>query len=300
MNPFEKPEHIQGSAEWLAHRKNHIGASDAVIIMGVSPWSTPMKLWEQKVGVAPPIFEHNAMKRGSLLEDGARLAFEADIGIEVFPQVVYHPEHTFMMSSLDGISLEGQGEEQTLVEIKCPSEEEHKKALDGNVPEHYVPQLQHQLACTGLEMLWYYSFDGVKGVKLAVKRDDEYIAAMIEKEKEFWGFMKSKTPPPFTNRDYKNRPDWEVTSQALSLNAGLIVSLKESLKKLEGERDEMKAELVAKADGQSSKCGFVSIGRSFPRGRVDYGAIPELKGVDLDQYRKESKETWTLRIKTER
>ena len=43
-------KNIQGTSEWLENRKNHIGASDAPVVMGVSPWDTPYKLWENKLG----------------------------------------------------------------------------------------------------------------------------------------------------------------------------------------------------------------------------------------------------------
>ncbi len=51
----------------------------------------------------------------------------------------------------------------------------------------------------------------------------------------------------------------------------------------------------------SDKRGAQSLsGKEVSRiGAVDYGKIPELKGVDLDQYRKASTTTTTIKIEKE-
>lgn len=285
-DPFIKPAHVQGSPEWLIHRRNHIGASDAPIIMQESPWCTPYQLWERKLGLAEEQEMNAAMQRGIDMESQARAAFEADTGFEVFPQVVYHAEHRVMMASLDGLSIDGS----TVVEIKCPGFKAHCVAISGNVPSYYKMQLQHQLACTGLDRLHYYSFDGKSGVTLVVERDDECISNMIAKELEFWKCVQTRTPPPLTDRDYVDRKClmWANRGDRISFLDARIASDKR-------EREDIRLDLIADADGQSSRGGGMTLTRTFPKGRVDYGAIPELEGVDLEPYRKEPKEQWTLR-----
>lgn len=41
---------LQNTQEWEKFRLQKIGASDAPIIMGVSPWKTPFQLWLEKQG----------------------------------------------------------------------------------------------------------------------------------------------------------------------------------------------------------------------------------------------------------
>lgn len=41
---------LQNTQEWEKFRLQKIGASDAPIIMGVSPWKTPFQLWLEKTG----------------------------------------------------------------------------------------------------------------------------------------------------------------------------------------------------------------------------------------------------------
>ena len=295
MDPFApKPEHVQGSAEWLAHRQKHLGASDAAAAMGIDPWKTPYQLWEQKLGIAPPVQVNAAMQRGTDMEPEARKAFEAETGLEVFPQVVYHPQHAFMMASMDGLTLS----KDFGCEIKCPGAKSHAIALDGKIPEHYMPQLQHQLACLDIPMLWYYSYDGTAGVAIEVPRDEEYISRLIDSEQKFWECVKSKTPPEMTNKDYviQEGPKWSTISHYIRVADKRIKDLKGKISLLEDEKDAYKQELIVDAQGRSSRCGSLTLTRSFPKGRIEYGKIPQLEGVDLEPFRKEAKEQWTLRI----
>jgi len=222
------------------------------------------------------------------MEPEARGSFENATGLQVFPQVIYHPQHNFMMASLDGLTLDGSA----AVEIKCPGTKSHSIACQGEVPEYYIPQLQHQLACLGLEKMWYFSFNGTSGVALEIERDNEYIETLIEEEKKFWKCVQTFTPPPFISRDYVNKrgPLWE--------NAGKrLAEIENSINELKQEKQWIKEDLIEDAKGRSCVGENVSLTRTFPKGRVDYNLIPELKDVDLNKYRSEAKEVWTLRIK---
>jgi putative phage-type endonuclease len=171
----------QGSDEWLRFRRSHIGASDAVTIMGLSPWKSSLQLFEEKLFQFEQE-ENQYMKRGKDLEEAARESFEEKLGIQVFPMVFESLEFPWMAASMDGISMDYK----IGVEIKVPGKTDQKKAREGKIPPKYIPQLQHQIFVCELQMIYYFSFDGEEGVILEVKRDDEYIAKLIDKEKEFW------------------------------------------------------------------------------------------------------------------
>ena len=227
-----------------------------------------------------------AMQRGVDLEPEARKAFEEMTGLKLKPTVIFHPEHKFMMASLDGLTVDGK----IAVEIKCPGQRTHSIAMDGEVPKHYIPQLQHQLACLGSEMLWYFSYDPMGSKALKVYRDDKYIAKLIEKEIEFWDCVQRFVPPPMSSKDYESRDGakWSLINHE-------IVKIDLQINELKQKRDAYKNECVSEAQGVSCKGGGITLTRTFPKGRIDYPAIPELSGVDLDKYRKEPREVWTLR-----
>lgn len=182
---------IQGTEEWQAIRLQHIGASDAPIIMGVSPWKNVIELWEEKLFEPEFMKPSFSQKRGIYLEDFARDYFFLSTGIEVFPDVAFSFDYDFMMASFDGISVDGK----TLVEIKCPGKKDHEIALKSEIPNKYYPQLQHQLFVAGLDKMSYLSYDGESGIILDVYRDDVYIEVMIEREKSFWNCVKSFIQP---------------------------------------------------------------------------------------------------------
>lgn len=55
-------------AEWLEARRAGVTASEISIVMGLSPWSSPYKLYHQKLGILPRDEVTPAMERGTYLE----------------------------------------------------------------------------------------------------------------------------------------------------------------------------------------------------------------------------------------
>ncbi len=277
----------QQTEEWLTLRRSKIGASDAPVILELSPWKTPYELWMEKMSGNSNTIKTAAMQRGIDLEGECRLNFALEKGISVDPIIVTHKDKPWMMASLDGISRD----RKTLVEIKCPGEYDHRSALAGKVPEKYFPQLQHQLEICELDEMYYYSFDGENGVMIKVHRDDKFIKGMIEKELAFWECMQNFKAPKFIDRDVNIRGDdvWiEVARRYAALDARLSV--------LEKEKDSLRDTLITMTGDRNSEGGGVKVSRVIRKGNVDYSKIPELKGVDLEEYRKEAIETWRISV----
>lgn len=276
---------IQGSKEWLQMRKNHIGASDAPVIMGVSPWKTTYQLWEEKCGLSGEQETTSAMKYGHDMEEPARQAYEKHTGNLVSPTVVFHPEKDYMMASLDGISFEGD----ISVEIKNVRDEDHKQAKNGKVPEKYFPQVQHQLACLGHDRLHYFSVNSGDCALVEVKRDNEYIKKLYDLEEKFWDNVKNLREPELTEKDYITIADEQNITIAKELKA-----IQQQIKELEETAKKHKQTLIEASGGKNAKIGPVKLTKSIRKGTVDYGKIIELEGVDLDQYRKEPVIAWRV------
>lgn len=282
----------QNTPEWLDMRKSHIGASDCPIIMGVSPWKTPFALWEEKLGLreCPP--QNEAMKRGHELEPIARELYSKITGNKVEPKVVFHKEHKYLMASLDGINSDGN----IIVEIKCPGKASHDTAKNGKIPEVYYPQLQHQLetskhlAKNGNNILHYFSyFNDDDWALVEVERDDSYIEDMLVKEGEFYECVKNWEAPPLSEKDFVQRDDKEWSQHAI-----LWKDARDNMKFWEEQEKNARKALINCSKGQSSIGAGIRLTKVNRRGAVDYGAIPELSGVDLDKYRKASIESWRI------
>jgi len=245
---FEKVNCLQGSQEWLELRRSHIGASDAASIMGVG-FKKPLDLWKIKTGRSREDKANAAMQRGIDLEPAARFAFELEIGKAVEPAVCISTRKPFMLASLDGLSHDGK----TAVEIKCPGAKDHQSAMDGQVPEKYIYQLQHQLYVLGLEKMYYFSFDGKCGKVLEVYANEKLQNEMIEKEQTFFDCIISDTEPKLY--DYKTiiNENWlQLSNEWLQLRSE-VEEAKERLNELERREQNIKDSLVHLADQESAQ-----------------------------------------------
>lgn len=175
----------QGSKEWLEYRRSRIGASEAPIILGESPWKKKEKLLEEKI-TAKESYQNAAMKWGRDTEEEARQEFCKLNDITVRPIVGENDALPWQMASFDGMDIDMQ----IVVEIKCPkSMKSHLEAYEKRVPHHYWIQIQHQLCVSGLKDAFYFSYFMGEGITLPVKRDDMFIDEMIREEEAFYQLM---------------------------------------------------------------------------------------------------------------
>ena len=273
----------QNTPEWLEFRKSHIGASDAPVIMGVSPYKTPMQLYEDKLGLSAKQVMTVAMQRGHDLEPEALKAFECETGILMMPRIVVSKKIPYMMASVDGMSLD----DSAIVEIKCPGAADHITAMDGRVPDHYYPQLQHQMFVCDLDEAYYFSYRPDSHKLIEVSRDNDYIEKMIAAEEEFYKCIQHKTPPKITDKDYvpMSGDEWENLCDEYR-----------SLQNLEERKEKVKARLLELAGHRNAKGFGVKISKYLQKGRVDYNAIPGLKDLDLEIFRKPDIECFKVTV----
>lgn len=277
-------ELVQGSREWLEVRKKCITATDSVIIMGVSPWKTKYQLFEEKLGFKEPI-ANEAMQRGTRLEPFARYKLEQLFGFALPAKVAFHAMHKWIMSSLDAFNAE----KKILVEIKCPGRVDHQLAVEGKIPEKYIPQMQHQMFTTDMREAYYYSFDGTDGVIVPVQRDDNYIEEMFFRECKFHDCMLSLEPPELCPQDYVEHRDsawYHLVQQYQSAK----------LKREAAEKDEetYREAILARTEGQNCIGAGIKVSKIIRKGNVDYKKIEVLQGVDLESYRKDPIVSWRI------
>jgi len=268
-------------------RKNKIGASDASIILGINPWKTPHKLWEEKLDICPQPPMNEAMLRGHELEPIAREYFMVTTGKEALPSICFHPRYPWMMASLDGVNHD----EQFILEIKCGGQKLHDKARIGVIPDYYMCQMQHQMAVTGYSKGYYLSYFEGEGIIIPVDRNDEFIEdTLIPSLKEFWNCLSSLIEPPLMDGDYEQMDSFEW-----AVSANEYKNITEQIKHLTLCQEQLKADLVLMAAERNCIGGGIRVLKTKRKGAVDYGSIPELGEVNLEQYRKKGSEYWTVR-----
>jgi putative phage-type endonuclease len=278
----------QGSQEWLSWRKTVITATDASIIMGNNPWHTPYTCWQRKLGLIEEKKINDAMARGKRLEPEARTQFIERYGIDMKPMVVESSEYEFLGASLDGISHLGR----SLLEIKCGGSKLHAMAAKGEIPAYYQDQMQHQLFVTGASLCFYYSYDGEDGICIEVFPDPEYKKKFMPKAREFWRCIALFDPPELMDSDYKDMSD-APTWEELALEYTKLI---EEIKRLEEKKERYRKEILDLCGDESCSGHGIKVLRRPTKGRVDYDMIPEIKGIDLDKYRKDSTIVWKIRV----
>lgn len=259
--------------EWLEWRKKGIGASDAPVIMGVSPFKTLNQLWKEKVmGWKQP--DNPAMARGRALEDEALGSFMMETGYFLTPQVrKEHPNHPWMRATLDG----WDEEQKVLVEIKT------SRYVHEEVPEHYYPQLQHQMEVVGVDSMYYFSYDGSEGRTLEVKRDPDYCKVLIEKEQAFWAKVQEGVIDLTGDEEF-------------NAHMHKLAEIKALKKELQEQENFHLSQLILFSDGCSAKGKGGVLFQAERKGSISYSEIPELKQIDLEQYRKPSTTYWSVKL----
>jgi putative phage-type endonuclease len=268
----------QNTAEWHHWRRQGIGASDAPVIMGETPFKTPKILWSLKTGRIEEEPAGSAARRGRELERFARRAYERQTGIQMEPLCMVHEGLEWMRASLDGLSFDGS----TLLEIKCPiSLRDRASAQEGRIPSQYHAQLQHQLEVTRAERAHYWSFNGSDGILIEIRPDREYAKRLVEAEAAFWQLVKEDRWPELVNDELDLSSDRGWQEAALRY--------REVRLRLEGataEEHQLRVTLEGLATARRTYGCGVEVLKSSRKGAVDYAAVAELRGVDLEPYRK--------------
>lgn len=258
--------------EWHAWRKEGIGSSDAPVIMGVSPWSTPYKLWLEKTGRVQRDIEGNwATRRGTRLEPMARAYYEMMVGHDAPATIKQNAALPWQRGSLDGYY------NGIVLEIKNPGKPDHDLALSGVIPQKYKPQVQHQLAVSHGTRCDYFSFYEGKGVIVPVYPDYDYIELLTIEEYKFWELVKSDTPPPMTDRDHKL-----VRSKVMKEKFAEYEALLATQAEIQTKIHDLKNELLEYSD-DNYRVGDWKVTTVHRKGTIDYGKI---QGIDFEQYRK--------------
>lgn len=245
-----------GAAIEKAH-ENVISATMAPIICGVSPWESPYTLYRRIKGLEPPREQTLPMWLGNQMEPIVARLFTRETGMKVKrPHKVFDPvfwytteEYGFPMGCLlDGVTpAEGPF---CVWEGKTASAWQAGEWAD-ELPLGYYFQVQHQLAVTGYPRCYVAALIGGNIFKHPiVERDDEVIAMITDKEREFWfKHVIAGVPPDADGHEATSnaiRAQWAhstpeysevIDDPEIERLAQVYVAQGHSIKTLENERD---------------------------------------------------------------
>lgn len=188
--------------EWLTDRMTCIGASDSAAILGVGYANqSPITVWNSKVNGESDDAVDKRLTIGRLIEPALRAIFTHETGLPCESpgefSIFRHPEFEWMGATLDGMTKHPD-HGPCVVELKNVGQ-----FLKGDWGDQEEPplkfqiQIMHQLAVTGASHAFLMGLiGGQEPIVFPVARDEEFIAALIEQLREFWGYVERRELPP--------------------------------------------------------------------------------------------------------
>ncbi|MEG0772867.1 YqaJ viral recombinase family protein [Clostridium sp.] len=184
--------------QWLEARKLGITGTDVGGIAGVSKYSTPMKVYLDKVGHLEPVEDNEMMYWGRVMEDVIAKEFQSRNGMKVSKvnAILKHPEYGWAIGNADRLITNSEGE-KGILEIKTASEYVKNLWEGEEVPVQYMVQLQWYMFVTGVSYGYFAALiGGNKYVQKYVQRDDDLIEMVKNLAKSFWkNHVLAKNPP---------------------------------------------------------------------------------------------------------
>lgn len=223
-------------------RKNGIGASDAPIILGLSPWKTPLTLYMEKRGEIEPEDQTDAQRWGNLLEPAIIAEAERKLSTRFKRglDTLYHPKLPFVFAHLDGINPS----EHAIIEAKRSGDGRDYGAEDSDeVPEYVKAQVQKQMGLVHLAHDWRPRLAFVPVLIgrhehriMRVPYDERTARNIIECSRAFWvDHVKTGRPPaPITGADVSRR--WPIAKGALKVSPAVALQVAK-LKSLRDKRN---------------------------------------------------------------
>lgn len=207
--------HCKDREEWLSKRIHSIGASEVAAAVGLSPFKTPLELWQEKTGRKVPkdLSNNAAVQFGTRAEEYLRGLYLAEHPIltgEYHPfDILYQTDVPYLTCTLDCELFNTTTGEKGILEIKT-AETSKKKQLeqwDGKIPDYYYAQILHQQIAAGIE----YKFSTLYA-KLRLLNGNSYLREydfsredlandrewLLDKAERFWWCVTHDTMPPIT------------------------------------------------------------------------------------------------------
>lgn len=204
---LKRPQWTQRTQEWYDIRRTLLTASDVASALDIKPYpsyrgSPRRDLLRRKLENRP--FSNMFTLHGQKYEDEARDLTAQVLGEEILEfGLLVHPHHTWLAASPDGITKSGK-----CIEIKCPL---RRAIIPGHVPEHYMPQIQVQMAVCDLDSTIFVQYRPAPQKILdivVVERDRLWFNANVPRMKTFFDEymsalqtyepMPQSPPPPCT------------------------------------------------------------------------------------------------------
>lgn len=182
--------------EWEAERRRVLGASEVAAAVGLCPFTTPVELWQRKMGLAPGFVASEASEWGLALEPVVLGKYAERTGRRIERQQVYlrHEEYPWLIATVDAVADDGR-----LVEVKTTGA--HMAASWGEdgtdeIPDSYTLQVTQQMALHGARLADVAVLIGGQRMRIhPVQYDPDLAGKILAGAIRFWECVQTGTPP---------------------------------------------------------------------------------------------------------
>lgn len=195
--------------EWLALRRETLGASEVPVLLGVGQWSTPYALYCLKKGLLPADAEETpAQRRGRLLEDDALTILQEErpdwtVIPNTIPGGKFFRDMTRKMSCTPDAFVAAPGRPHGVAQVKSVQRSVFSrqwKAEDGSIepPLHVAVQALQDARLTGSEWACVVALVVDYGIDAHVIDIPLHAGLITRIEQEvsfFWRSIESGHPP---------------------------------------------------------------------------------------------------------
>lgn len=195
--------------DWYAARRRGIGGSDAAVVLGVSPWKTPVRLYMEKRGETPEddLASKQYVYWGIRLEDTIADEYARRTGRELnrVSRIAWSTEFPWMCCNVDR-TVKGTAA-RVILEIKNVGLFQYVNSEWGDegsniVPPYYYSQAQHNcVVCKADQCDMPILIGGNEYRCYCIPRDDDFCRVLIAEERKFWEGVKNGVPPAPRNPD---------------------------------------------------------------------------------------------------
>lgn len=243
-------------AAWLQERRKGIGASEAAMVVGCSPYGDQTTLALRKLGRLPEVEQTEQMELGLFLEPVLAELFQRRTGRTIEQTQVFCrcPLDPFLSATIDGVDscLD-------LVEFKnvgAFSPEAAKLGEEGTneIPAHWLTQAYQQMYCYGAGTVHFAVLVGGQSFRVyRVERNEPAIDAMAALLRRFWAKVERgevpRGPFPVFNPAVLAalNPECEgtiVAGRSLAKKVEEFEALSARIKQNEEDQSQLKAEIL--------------------------------------------------------
>lgn len=253
---LERAEMYSSRLEWLHARQAGVGASESATLFDVGyEDTTVVSLYADKVCDVRDTRDAASEERlsvGKDLEPGLRNVFSRNTGCEVIDvgdfTIFRHPTVNHLTATLDGLLWDSELNEWCVAELKNIGHFNKWAWEDEATPKMYLVQVQHQLACTGLQRGYLLALlGGNVPVVRVIERNDSFIEELLlPTVTNFWAHVEQRIIPAVDAKEGTKRALERIFSGSSDTEVMLpaeceqwdteLIAIKEQIKGLEEQK----------------------------------------------------------------